>query len=538
MLPQLMQDFPLTIAAILRRMEGPAARRKVVSHFATAPTTHLTWKDVARRSRRLMHVLDHMTEPGDVVGCLGWNSHRQVELSYAVPCAGRVFHAVNFRLHEPQIAAMLAHANDRVLFVDASLTGRLTSVLDRLPVAVMVVVMEDGGEIHERFADATRYEQMIATASESPSGPDPDEDAAASLCYTSGTTGEPKGVAYSHRSTFLHALQELGADSYAISRDDCVLPIVPMFHANAHGLPYAAALAGADLVLAGSDVSATHLAEVIERERVTFASAVPTIWTEFEPMYASGGDLRSLRRVICGGAPVSDGLVERYTGRGVDFRVGWGMTEMSPSGTIARAAGESFPVPGVELRIVDGADQEVSWDGESSGEVEVRGPWVARAYLNPDDDANEARFHGGWLRSGDVGTLGLGGALRILDRIKDVVKSGGEWISSQEIERHLVEHPCVREATVIGIPDDRWGERPAAFVVTQPDSELWPEDVRAYLQSRVATWWLPDVVEFVESLPRTGLGKVDKKLLRATYEATYRQLEDPAISHAQVPFEQ
>jgi len=333
-------------------------------------------------------------------------------------------------------------------------------------------------------------------------------------------------VLASHRSVVLHAMGALMADSHAISRRETVLPIAPMFHVNAWGLPFSTALAPAKLVLPGRDLRPAALARLVEAERVTVAAAVPTVWLALEEAFEAGEhDLSSLRTALCGGAAASSGLIERYVARGLDFLHAWGMTEMSPSGTVQRVpahappeavrATQGYAVPGVELRLV-GEDGAVPWDGESVGELEVRGPWIARAYHDPDDDANESRFHDGWLRTEDLAHIAPDGEVEVVDRMKDLVKSGGEWISSLELETLLVEHPGVAEAAVIAVPDERWGERPLAVVV----ADLAPDELRAYLEPRVASWWLPDTFEVVPELPKTSVGKVDKQTLRARYATT------------------
>ena len=380
------------------------------------------------------------------------------------------------------------------------------------------VVVEDGAEPAPSFAGDPRYEDLLAAEPAGFAFPELEESDAASICYTSGTTGHPQGVVYSHRSVVLHAMGALMVDSHAVSADETVFPVTPMFHVNGWGLPYSTALAGAKLVLPGRDTDPDRLAALIERERVTVSCAVPTVWARFADLLDAGRyDLSSLHRILIGGASVSEGLIERYAAHGIEIRRGWGMTEMSPSGTMSRPATptlEGAVVPGVELRICDERGNELPWDGESVGEIEARGPWVAAAYHEPEDDANTARFHDGWLRTGDVGTIDAGGNLRLVDRTKDLVKSGGEWISSLELEALLLSHPGVLEAAVVARPDPEWGERPVAFVVPGPGASLTGEELAAFLRPHVAGWWVPDTFELLAELPKTSVGKVDKRQLR------------------------
>jgi fatty-acyl-CoA synthase len=442
-----------------------------------------------------------------------------------VPCSGRVLHTANPRLGADELAYVIEHAGDRVVFVDASLTPALAAVRARLSLD-HVVVVDDGADAHPAFADCSRYEELVAPAAPAEL-PALAEDDAASICFTSGTTGRPKAVVYSHRSIVLHTMQLLMRDAHAISREDCVLPFTPMFHVNCWGLPFACALAPAKLVLPGRDVSPEHGSELIERERVTVAAGVPTVWVRVAEFLEAGErDLGSLERVLCGGAEAASTLIERFRGHGIAFFHAWGATEMSPSGTGQLLAPDTPPTidkwgpptPGVEVRIVDDVGDPRPWDGTAAGELEVRGPWVTAAYLEPDDDSNKSRFSAdGWFRTGDIASITAAGRVRIVDRAKDLVKSGGEWIPSIGLESAIVAHPGVAEAAVIGTPHDEWGERPAALLVLEPGARLDPGDLRAFLAERVARWWLPDAVEVVDQLPKTGVGKYDKRRLRAEH---------------------
>lgn len=517
----LMQEVPLTLDVILRRAVALGHGLHVASAGPDG-VRRLSWAEIGERALRLVGALDRLgLAPGARVGTFAWNSHRHLELYFAVPCGGRVLHSANVRLHPDHIAYAIDHAGDEVLFVDASLTATLAPLRDRLAVREYVV-MEDGGAVHEAFAGCPRYTDLLA-ADPVETLPELAESDAASICFTSGTTGRPKAVVYSHRSVVLHAMGALMVDSHAIRRGDVVLPLTPMFHVNCWGLPYTAALAPASLVLAGSDTSPASVARLVESERATVLAGIPTFWVQMDPVFASGEfDLSSVRRILCGGAEAPPSLIARYLERGIDFLHAWGMTEMSPSGTAnwlaagggVEDAGPGRPVPGVELRLVGRDGRVLPWDGESVGELEARGPWVARAYLDPDDDANETRFHDGWLRTGDVARIRPDGSVELVDREKDLVKSGGEWISSLDLERALAAHPDVAEVAVIAVPHERWGERPAALVVPRGDARPDPDELRAFLAGRVASWWLPDVIELVPELPKTAVGKYDKRRLR------------------------
>jgi fatty-acyl-CoA synthase len=528
-----MQAFPLTVPLMLRRATSVGAAMTVAS-AGPLGVVHHTWAEIGQRSMRLIAALDRLGVPrGAVVGSFAWNSHRHLELYMGVPCSGRALHAVNVRLSPEDIRYVVGHARDDVLFVDAALTERLAPWRDRIAVRAFVI-MEDGVEPHAAFAGSPRYEELLASVTpEEPA--DVAEDDAASVCFTSGTTGRPKAVVYSHRSVTLHSMSQLMVDAHAIRRGDTVLPLTPMFHVNGWGLPYTAALAPASLILAGADTSPSTVGRLIEAERPTTIAGIPTFWVQMAELFATGErDVSSVQRILCGGAEAPPSLIEHYTRRGIDFFHGWGMTEMSPSGSGAwiRASepGEEADVTdgidgrpgpataGVELRVVAEDGREQPWDGRSAGELQARGPWVAAAYLDPDDEANTARFDDGWLRTGDIARLATDGTVEIVDRAKDLVKSGGEWISSVELERELMAHPSIREAAVIALPHERWGERPLACVVLQPGASLRADEIVDFLRPRVASWWIPERIEFVADLPKTGVGKLDKKRLRAERE--------------------
>jgi fatty-acyl-CoA synthase len=522
----LMQDVPLTLDLVLRRLETVGSQLSVTSVFPTG-VVHHGWGEIASRSRRLIGALEALgLPPGARVATLAWNSHRHLELFYAVPCSGRVLHTLNARVTAERLLGQLERCGDAALFVDASLSGLLAAHRDRLP--PVVIVMEDGGEIAEELASAPRYEDLLEAAEPAAVLGPMSERQALCICHTSGTTGAARAVVYSHRSVVLHALAALSIDSHGVSRADVVLPLTPMFHLMAWGLPYSSALAPARLVLAGAATSPEALAALIESERVTLGAGIPTFWVRLvEALEDPARDLSSLRRVLSGGSAASRALADRYLAAGVEFVSSWGMTEAG-SGTTLRLSGDAAPggeaatvrqgtaIAGVELRIVEADGRELPWDDTAVGELEVRGPWVASAYLG-DADANERAFDDGWLRTGDVARIDASGSVELVDRLKDLVKSGGEWISSTELEGHLARQPAVAEAAVIAIADERWGERPLALLVPRVGEQIDVEAVRAGLAGAVERWWVPERIEVVAELPKTSVGKVDKQRLRERF---------------------
>jgi len=529
-------DHPLTLQHILRRMRRMYGDSEVVT-LTDDGTTRASYAEVCDRIDRLCRALRALgVQDGDRVATFAWNSQRHLEAYMGVPCMGAVLHTLNIRLFEEQLTYIANHAKDKVVLVDDSLVPLLEKVAPRFETVEHYVVMGDGEA--GSLPNALRYEELLAEQPEGFDYPELDDRAAAGLCYTSGTTGNPKGVLYSHRSNVLHALASCLADAIAISNADRVLPVVPMFHANAWGLPHASTFVGADLVMPGRFLQPEPLARLIEQERVTVAAAVPTIWSDLL-RYADEHrpDLSSLRVVPCGGAAVPLELMKGWQERhGVYVLQAWGMTETSPVGSVARPprevegeaqwehrvkAGRILPL--VEARIVDDNGEEVPWDGESTGELEVRGPWIASDYY--EDPTGRDKFDDGWLRTGDIAAIDSHGAIRITDRAKDVIKSGGEWISSVDLEGALMAHPGVLEAAVIAKPDERWQERPLACVVRCEGADVSAEELREHLRSRVAKWWLPDEFAFIDEVPKTSVGKFDKKVLRQRLEAGELQRE-------------
>jgi fatty-acyl-CoA synthase len=502
---------PLTVRAIFDRMRTVYRDGEVVD--ARGRTTY---GDLADRVLRLVTVLrDLGVRPGDRVASFANNSARHVELYYAVPLAGAVLHMVNIRLHDEQIAYVVGHAGDTVLIADDDLMDRLATV--ELSGLKHVLGMDD-------------LAARVDAASPAVDLPELDEEDPCGICYTSGTTGMPKGVVFSHRATYLHAMAACMVDHLAISERDRILPVVPLFHACGWGLPYIAPFTGAELVFAGADTSPENLARIIERERVTFAAGVPTIWTGLLPLAEAGAfDFSSLRTLGVGGAATPGPLMEAWDALGVTILQIWGMTETAPVACTSRPrrahrslspeglrgvrlkTGTIFS--GLEARIVGEDGEELPWDGESVGELECRGPWVATGYY--DDPGLGDRFHDGWLRTGDMAFMEPDGYFKIVDRSKDLVKSGGEWISSLDLEAAIMSHPLVREAAVVGVRSRKWDERPVAVVAPVNGAAPTLEDLRAHLAGRVAKWWLPDDVIVVDEIPKTSVGKFDKKAIRA-----------------------
>ena len=528
-----MQDFPLTIGMILRHGERVYGDSEVVT-FEGDGCRRATFAEVAARAECLAAALRRLgIQDGDRVGTFQWNTQEHLESYLAVPTMGAVLHTLNIRLFPEQLTYVVNHAEDRVVIVDDSLVPLLARVAPDLKTVERYVVVGAGDATAlsdaAAGAEVLRYDELLAAESPGFDWPDVDERAAAAMCYTSGTTGNPKGVVYSHRSSVLHSFGINQAGAIGLTENDRVLPVVPMFHANAWGLPYAAWLAGAGFVMPGRFLQAEPLARLIESERPTVAGAVPTIWSDLLRYSAEHPvDLSSFRIVVCGGSAVPRTLMERFEREhGVHIVQGWGMTETSPLAALARSprgveAGTAEEmdwrekagrvIGGVELRIVDDAGAPLPWDGEAVGEIEVRGPWVtASYYLDPAAD----KFDDGWLRTGDVGCMYENGFIRITDRAKDVIKSGGEWISSVELENQLMGHPDVVEAAVIGVPDPKWEERPLACVVCADGATVTADDLREFLGDKVAKWQVPERWSFIDEVPKTSVGKFDKKVLRA-----------------------
>jgi fatty-acyl-CoA synthase len=473
-------------------------------------------------------------KPGDRVATLCWNGHAHLEAYFGIPLASGVVHTLNLRLHPDELTYIANHARDRVLLVDAVLLPLYERIRSRVPFEHVIVVGVNGAA-PEGTLD---YERLLAAAEPSTDWTDPDERDAAALCYTSGTTGRPKGVLYSHRALVLHALGIALADTFRLTESDTVFPVVPMFHANAWGLPHAALMIGAKIVFAGPHVDGPSLVDLFEREGVTCTAGVPTIWAgllQFLDAHPGAHDLSRLRQMVVGGAAVPAAMIEAFERRhGLQIVHAWGMTEMTPLGSVSRIpsdlthasdevkyatrAKQGRPAPLVEIR-ARSSDGLVPWDGQTMGELEVRGAWVASAYFQQPDGEGDDRFtDDGWFRTGDIVTIDERGFIAIQDRLKDLVKSGGEWISSVAIENALMGHPAVAEAVVIGVCHPTWAERPIAVVVLKADAVAGREELRGYIAEHFPKWWVPDAIEFVEAIPRTSVGKFNKAALREQFK--------------------
>jgi fatty-acyl-CoA synthase len=532
----LMQPFPLTLVHAFERAERLWGDKAVVTvtKDGRERTTYGEW---AKRTRRLAGALDELGVSADGrVGTFAWNSARHLELYFAAPCTGRVLHTLNIRLFPEQVVYVANHAEDEVVFVDRSLLPLFWPLVDELKTVRHVIVMDDCGEAGPDIPDDPRvldYEELLARSAPVERFHVADEDTAAAMCYTSGTTGNPKGVLYSHRSMTLHAMATMLADTFGLCEADVVLPVVPQFHANAWGLAHAAVMTGASIVMPGPDLSAPAIARLMSEEHVTLAAGVPTIWMGVLPEL-EGKDLSALRVVLCGGSAVPKSLSEAYRAQiGMPILQAWGMTETSPIGSVANIKSTLAHLPEeeladvratiglisplVEVRIVEpGGDVQLPWDGSAQGELQVTGPWIAASYYK-DERSSDSFTEDGWLRTGDVATIDAHGYIRLVDRTKDVIKSGGEWISSVELENEIMGHPQVAEAAVIGVPDERWGERPLACVVAKPGETLDGEAIRSYLDGRVAKFWIPERVELIDEVPKTSVGKFSKKDLRERF---------------------
>jgi fatty-acyl-CoA synthase len=533
MLAGRMMDFPLTLTHFLERARTFHGASEVVSRRPDRSLHRYTYADFHRRVSRLAHALTRLgVKPGDRVASLCWNHHQHLELYFAVPAMGAVIHTLNLRLHPNDLGYIAHHAKDRVLVVDRSLLPLFEKFQATVPSIEHVIVVPDEGPAPSGRLD---YEQLLAAEPDTFDFPQFEERAGAMLCYTSGTTGNPKGVLYSHRSIVLHTLASCMGDVLGVGESDVVMPVVPMFHAAAWGLPFDAVATGAKLVMPGPHLDPPSLLELMAQERVTLAGGVPTIWLgilallDKEP---KRWDLSAMRSMIIGGSAAPPALIDGFLQRhGLLVTHAWGMSEMNPVGTVARLkrhhtgtddatklalrSSQGYPVPFVEQRHVSDTGQVLPWDGKTMGELEVRGPWVASSYFG--DEGKDRFTRDGWFKTGDVVTIDAEGFMRITDRSKDVIKSGGEWISSVALENALMAHPAVLEAAVFAGRHPQWDERPLAAVVLKPGQSATDKELTAHLEQHFAKWWLPDAFLFVPQIPRTSTGKFLKTKLREDF---------------------
>jgi fatty-acyl-CoA synthase len=544
----LMQSQPMLISTLLRNAARHHGGTEIVSKSVEGDIHRTTWGETEQRARRLVRVFEALgVRPGDRIGTLAWNSHRHLEVYYAAPGMGAICHTINPRLHAEDIAYIVNHAGDCVLFAETSFTGLIETIAPAIAATVRAVVMMTTEQAMPEVAlppgmRLLCYDTLIAAADADYEWPGFDENTASSLCYTSGTTGRPKGVLYSHRSTMLHAYAANVADAIGLRATDRMLPVVPMFHVNSWGIPYAAAMAGATLVLPGRHLDGPSLEALMNQERVTVSAGVPTVWLGLlQHLRAAGARLETVKRIITGGSACPPLLIEAF-GReyGIPMEHAWGMSEISPIGTYNKpkqvhegldAAGrlrldlkQGRILPGLDMKIVDDTGRELPWDGVAFGDLLVRGPWVTSGYFG--DAPGSALDADGWFATGDVATIDADGFMEITDRSKDVIKSGGEWISSITLENLAVSHPDVAEAAVIAARHPKWDERPLLLVVPAPGRSVTPADVLQVYEGKVAKWWLPDAILVVDELPHTATGKLQKTALRGRYQDYY--MADPA----------
>jgi fatty-acyl-CoA synthase len=529
----LMMDYPLTLSTIFRRAETLFGRREIVSRLADKSIHRYTFADFTGRARRLARaLLDLGIRPGDRVATLGWNHGPHLEAYFGIPLLGGVLHTLNLRLHPDELAYIVNHADDRAVLVDESLLPLWEQIRPRVNVPIVIVVAAS----RPVSAGYLEYEALLAKTEPARDLPEPGEGDAAAMCYTTGTTGNPKGVVYSHRAIVLHTFGLSLTQGMGICETDVMMPVVPMFHANAWGMPFSAAMVGAKMVMPGPHLDPASLVDLFHRERVTVTGGVPTIWMgvlQFLDANPGKYDLSCIRAMYVGGSAVPQALIEAFDRRyGLKIIQAWGMTEMAPLGTVGHLppaidgasdatkfqyrARQGRPVAFVEIRARN-ENGITPWDGQTMGELEVRGPWVASAYYNRDDCAD--RFTSdGWFRTGDIATIDGDGTIQIQDRSKDLIKSGGEWISSVALECALMGHPAVAEAAVIPVMHPKWSERPLAAVVLKPGAAASPADLRAFLAPQFPKFWLPDAFEFIDAIPRTSAGKFKKSELRERYK--------------------
>jgi len=545
----LMQTYPLMISSLLRHAARHHANADVVSRTHDGSIHRTTWGETERRARRLVRVLQSLDAgESDRVGTLAWNDYRHLEVYYAAPGMQAICHTINPRLHPDDVTYIINHAGDRVLFIDIGFAGLIGQIAPRIADSVRdVVIMAGEAEMPDVPLPAGMrlhcYDTLLAEADDDYTWPSFDENTASALCYTSGTTGRPKGVLYSHRSTVLHACAVALPDVLGMHATDRILPVVPMFHVNAWGIPYATAIAGTALILPGRHLDGASMAALLNEERVTTTCGVPTVWLGLlQHLRASGAALHTVKRIMTGGSAAPAALIEAFRDEyGVRMEHGWGMTELSPVGTynapkpaqvgldkdaaVQHMLKQGRILPGIDMKIVDGEGRELPWDGVAFGDLMVRGPWVCSAYFG--DAPGSAVDRDGWFATGDVATIDPDGFMEITDRSKDVIKSGGEWISSITLENIALSHPDVLEAAVVAARHPKWDERPLLLVMPRPGRTVDANAVLQVYEGKVAKWWLPDAVVVVDQLPHTATGKLLKTALRDRYRDFLVQRSEP-----------
>ncbi len=540
-----MMRYPLTLAHILERAGTLFANVEIVSRLPDCSLHRHTYRDFHQRARALAEALQQIgLKPGDRVATLMWNQYVHLECYFGIPCAGGVMHTLNLRLHPDELAYIAGHAGDRFLLVDDVLLPVLEQFRDRVKFERIFVASLSGATVPARYEN---YEDLLTMARGDFKYPEIDEDQAAAMCYTSGTTGQPKGVVYSHRALVLHSFALALVDGFGISVRDVVLPAMSMFHANAWGVPFAAVMMGSKIVLPGRYVDAPNLLELCQQEGVTFSGAVPTVWMAVLQELARHPGRWNLAkgiRVMVAGSALPEAMIREFDEHGVRAIQLWGMTETTPAATVCQVkpccdplprdsmyelrAKQGLPLPFVDLRVV-GEAGDVPWDNHTLGEIQVRGPWIAESYYERPDAA-DCWTDDGWLRTGDVAFIDPEGYVKIADRTKDLIKSGGEWISSVDVENALVGHPAIREAAVIGMLHEKWQERPLAVLVLKEGEAVTPDELRAFLQSRFAKWQIPDDFVFVDQLPHTSTGKLLKTELRRRFQDWKSKQSEESIS--------
>jgi len=532
----LMQDWPLLVSKVLDHAATYHGDQEIVSRTTEGPIVRSTYKDLHSRARAVAKRLEaHGIKKGDVVATMAWNNARHMEAWYGIMGMGAICHTLNPRLFPEQLVYIMNHAEDQLLFVETTFVPLIEAIADKLTTLKGVVIMTDAAHMPDtKLKNAICYEDWLAEADDDYTWPEFDENTAAGLCYTSGTTGNPKGVLYSHRSNVLHGMLANAADTLGLTSGTSILPVVPMFHANAWAIAFAGPMAGAKLVMPGPKMDGESIYELLDTEKVSDTAAVPTVWLMLlNHLEANDLKLPHLNQVVIGGSACPPSMIEKFEQNyGVEVSHAWGMTEMSPIGTIGKLKGKQKDLPwedklalkskqgrppfSIEIKITDDDGKELPRDGKAFGHLMVRGPAISKAYLK--GEGGEILDGGGWFDTGDVATLDPDGYMQITDRAKDVIKSGGEWISSIDLENTAVGHPDVAEAAVIGIVHPKWDERPLLIIVRKEGTSVSKEDVLSYMDGKIAKWWMPDDVAFVDEIPHNATGKILKTALRDTFK--------------------